>query len=172
MRFRECRPAWWLAVLLVIVTCVAAQPRVALDQVALARQFAGLWRLEVSPDTGFFLDMQPFGGTAFAVSTWFAGPGGDRVRESQRLYGYDKNSGRYVGMSVNKATGDFGLSMFWFTGAHRSEGFNYKDPLNANSSISRSFVVEFKAPDEWFQSNTYPDGRPADNEKFRRVRSY
>jgi hypothetical protein len=145
---------------------------VALDQIGLAGQFIGLWRAEESADSVFFLDMQRLGDTAFTVTTWYAGPTGERVREARRLYGYDKNSGKYVGMTVRKATGDFGLSMFWFTAAHKCEGFNYKDPFNANGSISRRFVVEFKEPDEWFQSNVYPDGRPDDTEKFRRIRSY
>jgi hypothetical protein len=172
MRITTCRPGWWVMMALIIVTSVVAQPRVALDQVALARQFVGLWRLEESADTTFFLDMQQFGDTAFAVSTWYTDPAGGRVREAQRLYGYDRSSGRYVGMSVRKETGEFGLSMFWFTADHRCEGFNYKDPSNPSGSISRRFVVEFRKPDEWFQSNTYPDGRPDDTEKFQRVRSY
>jgi hypothetical protein len=172
MKLKRHRLGWWCTVLLLTLTSPAAQPRVALDQVALARQLVGLWRLEVDGNTAFFLDMKPFGDGALAVSVWYTGPDGDRDRESQCLYGYNKKSDKWVGMSVNKASGEFRLSMLWFTADHRFEGFTYKDPSDADGSITRKFVVEFREPDEWFQTNTYPDGRPNDTENFRRVRRY
>jgi len=152
------------------VSVSAQGPQPKLDQVALAKQLVGLWRLDESGDEKFFLELQPYGPSGFTASSWYATATGERMREGQRLYGYDTGSDKFVGLSVNKATARVGINVFWFTAEHRCVGFNSRNLLDASGSVSRRFEIEFKNPDEWLQYNTYPDNRPPDVERFVRVK--
>jgi len=150
------------------VSAQGAQPK--LDQVTLAKQLVGLWKLDDSGDETFFLEMLPYGTSGFTASSWYATATEEKVREGRRLYGYDAGSGKFVGLSVNKATGRAGIGVFWFTAEHTFVGFNSRNLLSASGNVSRRFEVEFKNPDEWVQHNTYPDNRPPDVERFVRVK--
>ena len=148
----------------------AQTPNRALDQIALARQFAGLWRMDFSKDTSFFLDIASYGDTGLVASSWYATRPGQKLRPGQRLYGYDRSSDKYFVMLVAEATGRAAMAALWFTSDHQCEGYNYRDPLNPSGSISRRFVVGFTTPDDWVQKNTYPTSRPPDTETFHRVK--
>jgi len=146
---------------------VAQNPQQKLDQVSLMKQLIGLWRLEISHDSAFFMDLRPYGDTGFVVSTWYVAKG-ERFGEGQRLYGYDKKSDKYVGMSIRKTAGRITFWTLWFTSDHRLEAYNFRDLFNPSGSVSRRSVAEIKTPDEFFQVNTYPD-RPSDTETLSRV---
>ena len=137
------------------------------DQVALAKQIEGLWRIETNnKDTAIFFEMESFGTGFIGSLRWVAN--GEVYNETKRLYGYDESNDRYFGLST-KGNGGMGMDTFWFTSESTFEGYNFPNPLDQDK-ISRRYIVEFKTKDLWYQTNIRQN-RPNTTEILIRVKN-
>jgi len=118
-------------------------PQNNLNQVELMKQFIGNWRCDIAKDTTRFWDVKSFG-TGLECSLKVV-TRGEVIMEAKRLWGYDKQIDKYIGIELTKGM-DMKIYAQWFTTKYKGEAILYSDISNPELASFRG-EAEFKSPD-------------------------
>ena len=136
-----------------------------LDQVELMKQFTGYWKCDIAKDTTRFWDVKSFG-TGFECYLKVVSKG-KVIMEAKRLWGYDKNIDKYIGLEVTKGK-DIKVYAQWFTSNYKGEAIPYSNISNPEMASFKG-ESEFKSPD-MYVITTIVNNIPVKTDTYTRIK--
>jgi len=136
-----------------------------LDQVELMKQFTGYWKCDIAKDTTRFWDVKSFG-TGFECYLKVVSKG-KVIMEAKRLWGYDKNIDKYIGLEVTKGK-DMKVYAQWFTSNYKGEAIPYSNISNPEMASFKG-EAEFKSPD-LYVITTIVNNIPVKTDTYTRIK--
>jgi len=136
-----------------------------LDQVELMKQFTGYWKCDIAKDTTRFWDVKSFG-TGFECYLKVVSKG-KVIMEAKRLWGYDKNIDKYIGLEVTKGK-DMKVYAQWFTSNYKGEAIPYSNISNPEMASFKG-EAEFKSPD-MYVITTIVNNIPVKTDTYTRIK--
>jgi len=136
-----------------------------LNQVELMKQFVGSWECNVAKDTTRFWDVKSYGtGLECYLKVVTKGK---LIVETKRLWGYDKQIDKYIGLELTKGM-DMRIFAQWFTSNNKGEAILYSDISNPEMASLKG-EAEFKSPDMYIIT-TIVNKKPVKTETWTRVK--
>ena len=136
-----------------------------LDQVELMKQFTGYWKCDIAKDTTRFWDVKSFG-TGFECYLKVVSKG-KVIMEAKRLWGYDKNIDKYIGLEVTKGK-DMKVYAQWFTSNYKGEAIPYSNISNPEMASFKG-EAEFKSPD-MYVITIIVNNKPVKTDTYTRIK--
>jgi hypothetical protein len=161
-----CLTIVFVVVLLSCTNGIQAQTTLTkLDQVELMKQFVGYWKCDIAEDTTRFWDVKSFGtGLECYLKVVTKGK---VIMEAKRLWGYDKNIDKYIGLEVTKGK-DMKVYAQWFTSNYQGEAIPYNNISNPEMASFKG-EAEFKSPD-MYVITIIVNNKPVKTDTYTRIK--